>query len=224
MNGIKKIIENAKLELKEARKINRHFFDCSSSDFKELFTLNANILLSKRNNNLKFIVDESNKNVINQLFYYFIGSEKFNGDLNKGIFLGGTLGTGKTLLMKSFCNTWNSFGKTIITQYTSREAADLIIKRIPRFVKYEDLKCIDYLKAPIYIDDIGKEPLKVNYYGTEICPMNDLLSKRYDKFALTFITGNYTIKTLGETYNETISNRMIEMFNVIALKGESRRK
>jgi len=225
MNGkIKELIEKAKLEFAATQKSKRIFFDCSPIDFKELFLLKANIELSKRNYSLEFLVDDSNKSVINQLYYYFVGSEKFEGDLQKGIFLGGTLGTGKTLIMKSFCETWNSFQKTIITQYTSREAAELIIKNIPRFGKHEDFPQIDYLKAPIYIDDIGKEPLKVIEYGTEICPMNDLLSKRYDKYALTFITGNYNLDTLADTYNKTIADRMKEMFNIIILKGDSRRK
>lgn len=221
---IKDIIEKAKKDLADVKSKSRIVFNVSPEDFKELFSTYANIEIAKRDCNSEFVIDKKNKDVINQLYYYMVGSSKFNGNLQKGIFLGGTLGTGKTIIMKSFCNTWNSFGKTIISKYSSREAADLIIKGVPRFEKYEDYPQIDYLKAPMYIDDIGKEKLKVIEYGTEICPMNELLSKRYDKNALTFITGNYNVESLSNAYSKTLGDRIVEMFNILVLKGESRRK
>lgn len=228
MNGSKRIselIESAREQLMSVRKTKRVVFNLTPIEFKELFLLKVNISLAKRNNESEFIIDDSNKEIINQLYYYFVGSSQFNGDLYKGIFLGGTLGTGKTLIMTAFCEVWNSLEKTIITKYTARDAADLIIKKIPEFGSLVvGGRKINHFKAPIYIDDMGKEPLKVIDYGTEICPMNDLLSRRYDEYALTFATGNYNLNTLKDQYGETVTDRMKEMFNIIVLKGNSRRK
>lgn len=225
MNGkVADLIKKAQLSLNDAKKSKRPFFKCTPADFSSLFLLAANTELAKRNFKTEFLIDDGNKEIINQLYFYFIGSEKFKGDLQKGIFLGGTLGVGKTLIMRAFCSVWNSFRQTIITRYTSRECAELIIKNIPAFAKEGDFPKIDHFKAPIYIDDIGKEPLKVIEWGTEICPMNELLCKRYDAFSLTFATGNYNLNTLSEHYNETTADRMKEMFNIIPLKGSSRRK
>lgn len=221
---IEDIINQVKAELNTARVSRRSFANISGNDFKTLFLLKANIEIAKRNCNIEFVLDGDNSDIMNELFYYIVGNPRFKGDLNKGIFLGGDLGRGKTIIMKAFCEVWNLLCNTNITQYSSREIAELVITKTEPYSQKGNDMVIDYFKAPVYIDDMGKEPMRVLEYGTEICPMNDILAKRYDLGSLTFATGNFNLETLEPHYGATITDRMKEMFNIIGLKGESRRK
>jgi len=58
--------------------------------------------------------------------------------------------------------------------------------------------------------------------------MSDLLLERYSVFTIlgkiTHITTNLAPNSLKERYGELIADRFREMFNVITLLGDSRRK
>ena len=223
MNGktvrIGSILDDISNQKHEIIQTARLFVDISPEEFKMLFLATANKELAKKNIKKEFLINESNKELINQLYYYMVGSDKFIGDLYKGILVVGTLGTGKTLIMKSFCLVWNKLFKRQISMYTSRDVAFHVIEDKP---KTRDN--YNYIKGLIYIDDIGKEPLKVMEYGTEICPLNVLLSLRYDNNNITFGTTNYKSDTMSQIYGDTIVDRMREMFNFIKLNGKSLRQ
>jgi len=80
---------------------------------------------------------------------------------------------------------------------------------------------IDNLKRPLFIDDLGKESLEANNFGTKIQPIADLISLRYDLGSMTFVTTNYKMETLTKFYGITTTDRFKEMFNIMELGGES---
>lgn len=212
------LINNLKLDLKAAKeemKCRRVYLSIEPETFKEAFKLIANTQMIKRNNQDVFKVDENNKELINQIYFYAIGSDKFKGDLRKGILLNGNVGTGKTIIINTLIEIIQRLTNKIITVFHAKE------------IHYKVSKQDDeayYHKRPLFVDDIGKEPSVVNSFGTKTNPIADLFAARYDCGAWTFATTNHTKPDLIDYYGDSTVDRFREMFNVIALIGESRRK
>lgn len=220
--NFKDLITKASTELESKSKKRRSFSGFSGEEFKELFLIRANTELRKRKSYVDFVMDDDNKTLVNQLFYYMVKSELFAGDLEKGILVLGNLGSGKSIIMQTFCQVWEDLSTFRIRSVTAKKYAQSLNN--PEVLRNKEGYVMDCIDGILFIDDLGKEAKKVVVYGTEICPIADLFAERYDKGRLTFATGNYTLETLKSHYGETITDRMKEMFNIIVLKGDSRRK
>lgn len=200
---------------KEKIKQRKILINLQRDQFDELFETIAETYMMKRGTRRKFEFTESNTRIINQLFYYFTYSDKFEGNHDNGIMLAGKNGTGKTLIMSVFIKLISLSGNKIVRPYHSKELA-LRIK--------DEEKLKEELKRPLFVDDLGKEALEINHYGTKIQPIADLFALRYDYGAQTLATTNYNFDTLTEFYGVTITDRWRETFNVFVLNGESFRK
>ncbi len=227
--NISEAIENSKEKLtkvKEENKRQRICFQVKPDEFRELFLLSANIIIAKRNVDREFEVNDINKDVINYLYYYLIGRPDLmkweskeipvpEMKLDKHILLVGSVGVGKTVILKAFCDVIKLIGGKIFTQMHSKEIGPAIKREGIDFFK----------KRPLLVDDIGKENKEMNDYGTKSMPLVDLIELRYDSGAITYLTANYSIEgALKEFYGERIADRMKEMFNIIQLGGESFRR
>lgn len=158
-----------------------------------------------------YIIDDTNQELINQLFSYLIGSDKFDGDLYKGILLLGKIGCGKTLLMKGFLNAfWVGTNKVI---------TDLHAKSLHNSIKDKGIEY--FYQRPLFVDDIGKEPIEAKDYGNESKPFEDLISHRYNHRGIMFGTSNLTLEDMP--YQLHTIDRLREMFNIIIMSGDSRR-
>lgn len=193
--------------------IQRYFVQIRPDEFKELILELCRKELLARNQNKYFIIDDDNKAVINQLFFYLTGSEQFKGDHYKGILLAGSIGSGKTVIMNAFCS--------ILEMYTNKVFVRTHAKRIPELIRANEPGHFD--KRPMFIDDLGREPKEINTYGTKELPTVDLMSIRYDFGALTFATTNFNDDVLKQFYGEAIVDRFHEMFNYLIIKGSSKR-
>jgi len=187
-----------------------------------------------------FSIDEENKDAYNQMIYYFLRSERFQGDLKKGLFLVGRYGTGKTLAFEIFREFVNflkldefpyslGFETCDVNQVVS-EFEDENTGGEKRIKKYKSLQRWVF-------NDLGKEMKDQNYavhYGKKINLLEKILAARYiyfvEKGIKTHATSNYRIQNNdGERpfkamYGEYIDDRMTQMFNEIIFKGYSRRK
>ena len=102
--------------LREEKKAERPVITLDSTDFGKIFRLNAKANMLKKGTDKDFIIDENNKHVINQLYFYISNIEYqekivikdnkevkeitgFKGDLNKGILLIGKIGTIKCTII-----------------------------------------------------------------------------------------------------------------------------
>lgn len=172
-----------------------------------------------------FVVDETNREVISGLFNYFM---KVPGplDCRKGLWLEGPVGTGKSTLMQVFSaymrHLNRGFKVFICGHITSAFALD---GQLDLFL--ENTK--GFVPGPVDIcfDELGREPVPAAHYGTKMNVMQHILHVRYSYWqsrgVRTFVTTNTTAGDIGRLYGDYIRDRRKEMFNILVLRGDSRR-
>lgn len=153
---------------------------------------------------------------MDQLFFYAICDPKSKMDLNKGLFIMGSYGTGKTLLMEAFLELFNQDEHS--KKVTMMESNEIVGNALANNDFIDSIKM-----KPLLIDDLGKESKSTKSYGSEIEPIRELLSLRYRYGGFTCITSNYNLDTISDFYGEHIADRLKEMCNIIIMTGESLR-
>jgi len=187
----------------------------SIEDFKLLFTTRAQQAMADRKNFTKFIIDDSNRNVIN-LLYKYVTLQECELNTYIGIILNGKYGCGKSVLIETLCMVLNDLAWSEKNKIESVHAIELAeqIKKVG---------VIPYAHKPLLIQDLGKEKKELNNFGTIVNPISELLAIRAEYGALTFGSTNMTLKSFGEAYKEFISKRITEHVNLVFLPGEDRR-
>jgi len=175
------------------------------------------------------------------LVYYFSRDEHFfeiannmdikNPSLDKGIFLAGNFGVGKTWLMKLFQRNQ----RQCYMLQNAKAMADLFEKDGEESI----LQFVDSPKLPVNdaenffqpylglcIDDLGTEQIK-NHYGNKKNVVGDLIELRYAKGntgAMLHATTNLTGNQLSDFYGGRVVSRLREVMNVIDFIGSDLRK
>lgn len=141
-----------------------------------------------------------------------------------GLFMPGTVGNGKTTMMRAIKDLFVYLidkekityceGDKYPTFLTARELAEISRDknsfRIVKNTKY------------LFIDDLGAEPVEISNYGNFVYPYIDVLEYRYDRLLPTFISSNFNASDLCNKYeSERVKDRMKEMFQIISFKEES---
>ena len=200
-----------------------HDASMTKENFWAMLSATAQAIMAQRGVYHPFVVDEYNRAIIYQMWLYIVGSKECMWNIHKGIYIGGKVGCGKTLLMQSFCE---------ILHFISGRTVEMI----PATLLYQRIieQGIDSLsKRPLFIDELGREQLEMNAFGNKMRPIADLMALRYNNGARTFFTSNFKIETLskgrndkGELvgYGKYIGERIQEMTNIIEMPGESRRE
>lgn len=158
-------------------------------------------------------------------------------DHNKkpGLLLFGTVGTGKTTLLRAICST--------INEVCERDAYD----NGTRENTLDNFRCISIVKAkgiindyinpqsrPRYelmtkvslmaIDELGVEPMESKSYGNVSEPLIDLFCERYDRQLLTIVSTNLGNAEIRQRYGTRLADRFNEMFATIPFNGKSFRQ
>jgi predicted ATPase len=189
----------------------------------------------------QFKIDQHNVQIFELLCYYFSEDERFvglaedagisNPSLEKGIYIAGNFGVGKTWLLKLFSRNQ----RQVFAIQNAKEIADKFEvegeSSIEQFVNCPKLPVNDvsnfYHKSMgLCIDDMGTEDIK-NHYGNKKNVVGDLIELRYSKKntgTLLHATSNLTGDQLKTFYGGRVASRMREIMNVIELTGQDRRK
>lgn len=164
-----------------------------------------------------FIIDDSNREIIEGLFWWVFNDPRSCYDLNKGIILKGTKGTGKTTLVTIF--------REFFIEIRQGFAMSTAIKISLEYARTGEVD--QWLTDKIIcIDEIGRENMG-KHYGNELNVIGYLLHERYSlwqtKGICTIATTNKDAQEIEDMYGEVIRDRVKEMFNHIPVVGESKR-
>lgn len=177
----------------------------------------------QKRHGITFEVDDNNREILRALCAYFSLNEG-ELELSKGVCLMGSVGTGKTVLMK-ICKQFAALLQNKTHGFFFDSCRDVFNE-----VSFNgDISILNkYRNHPRCFDDLGQEPRIFKHFGNDVSVMELIISKRYDlhiqSHRITHFTTNLNFKELGEVYGERIEDRMKEMCNVIVLDGQSRRR
>lgn len=173
--------------------------------------------------------------------YYFSQDEQFialaqnmgvpNPSLDKGLYLGGNFGVGKTWLMRLFQRNQ----RQVYTVQNSKAIADMFERdgdeSMKQFIESPSLPNNDasnfYHKVMGFcIDDMGTEDIK-NHYGNKKNVIGDLIELRYARNQtgqLLHITTNLTGQQMSDFYGGRVASRLRECMNIIDFIGSDLRR
>ena len=183
-------------------------------EFIELFKIRGYQTIIEHKKNDMFMIDDNNIEVIN-LMYDYVSFNESTINPHIGILLNGNWGCGKSILIETFCKILSDVSNTEPIQ---------VIHAIDLAEQIRINGVSPFIRKPLCIQDIGKEPVEVTSWGTKINPLTNLLAIRAEYGELTFGSMNIGFKTFEKTYQEFIAKRIKDYVHFICLKGESRRK
>lgn len=173
--------------------------------------------------------------VIRALVSYFANEEP-TLNTNKGIFLFGPVGSGKTTIMQAFSTWKNTKQRFTITNTRDlqwafvKEGYDTIVRYTVKSYEYKQNGHSRDNRPLIYcFDDFGAEG-KSKHFGNDCLVVEEILQDRYREMQITgmktHITSNFgkDWNLLEEIYGTRIRSRCREMFNMIELSMEDNRK
>lgn len=194
-----------------------------------------------KSRNANFVIDDENRFAYEQAIKWVHGDTTMKalnpetgkheaGNINAGLFIGGTTGTGKSWLLE------------IMAAYTSIDKVQIYFNGKPRFLNwsYNTYRaaeiCDEYARKGdisrfkqltiLAIQDLGSEPEETLYMGNRLNVLRQILEYRGDRQdRLTLITSNLPIgsKELQARYGDRVDSRLHEMCNFLIMKGTDRR-
>lgn len=177
-----------------------------------------------------FVIEPGTRDVINSIFAWVWKYDAWNKcslDYKKGLFLYGPIGTGKSTILRGLQGYMKTIKKRNLLAddrigFYWRSASKLA----NYYVSSGQERLLQWCDDNLLIDEFGREPLPAKYYGNELNVIQFILQMRYDnrENCVTHITSNLMLSDITPMYGDYISDRFIEMFNIIEWSGESKRQ
>ncbi len=183
----------------------------------------------------RFDIANADLSKLRSVFAWVWRLDKYNEielDFTKGLFLYGSIGMGKTLLLRVLRKYLIGLSNRHHEEYKSDYRLGTYWKSASQLAAMFACKGIvaleDYLEPEscLFIDEVGREPNPVNNFGTKMDVIQFLLQTRYEdrRSNVTHITTNLSLKEFTKIYGDYVADRCLEMFNFIPFEGESLRK
>lgn len=155
---------------------------------------------------MDFSMDDATVSKVEKVVRWMYESRK------RGLLLCGTLGNGKTTMLRTIKRLFGTYAVFIEAQAV--------------YDYYRQNQCLPSVpsKDILLVDDLGVEPATYNDFGEIRYPLAELLTQRYKNNSMTLIATNYTFEQLGETYGDRLQDRMREMYAMITYREPSYRK
>lgn len=177
----------------------------------------------------RFVIDNDNRKAIADISRWALGDRDFCCRANRGIYLAGNTGTGKSWLMdilQAYCKS-----RRIAVMLPGRDEA------LPLYIhiylatdicdQYAKTGSIDNVKKlPILcVQDLGSEPTEKAYMGNRLDVMRHLIEYRGEfKDKITLFTSNLPMNKVAERYGDRVASRIADMCTYVILKGRDRRQ
>lgn len=192
----------------------------------------------------QFVIDDSNESTILNIVAWLMNNNfeaispttkgPVPGRLDKGIYLYGGTGTGKTALMDALRiiaqkdHLSYDYGLNRRNMVWSVARADDIAEEFMEsgsISRWVEENCL-------LIDDLGAEPREMIYMGNRVNVLKRVLEARGDRKGIfTIILSNIPLGRLSDgstpfvdCYGNRVESRIMEMCNYLYLGGEDRRK
>lgn len=177
-----------------------------------------------------FFIEPEQESFYDNLIKYF-KNESCEWDLNKGLLINGSVGTGKTLSMRIMqaSRPVKSFGM-ITCRHIVREYMITGVEIIDRYGRKDRSHYLTnegkfFTKC---FDDFGAEETNQKLFGNQQNVMLEILLDRYELFMsngmLTHLTTNLTPELIEQQYGNRLRDRLREMMNYITMPGITKRK
>lgn len=172
-----------------------------------------------------FQIDDRNREIVRSLFLYFLG-QPGPLDTDKGLWLSGPVGTGKSTLLFVFSQFMRElrqgFRIYVCSQITTEYSLHGDLSRY-----LDNAGWSNSGPVPMCFDELGREPVPAKYFGMDLNVMQHILHIRYSYWQATglktYVTTNLFPEEIEKKYSDYIRDRRKEMFNLIKLDGASRR-
>ncbi|SFJ61622.1 RNA helicase [Olleya namhaensis] len=226
MESIFNIINFSTMNFKESKKVAiKKKTLISTDELKQLFNYEAKKHYASKKR--IFTVDKYNKNFLNLLCKYFAHDESFEtihkGELNKGLYVMGSHGTGKTTSFQII--------QSISQKYHLKQLWFPIVSSSDIVQKYnlnnkKDYVVQNYSKGVFLFDDLGAEKEASNYGKEDI--FIRIMLNRYNEYLLkgvkTHVTSNLSLVDIKNRYGSRVEDRFVEMFNFLEIEGTGKRE
>jgi len=166
--------------------------------------------------------------------YYTALVKYFAGNSTKGLYVGGEVGTGKTISMKIMQRMFGGFS-IISSRHLVREFLQSKVNGMDVLDLYgrnsfqKDANGNRNIKKPINIciDDLGLDEVNSKLYGNQVNIFMEILLDRYEcwiEFGMkTLITTNASPQIMEESYGLRVRERLREMCEYVTIVGKSKR-
>lgn len=199
-----------------------------------------------KSRNPNFVIDDENRFTYENLIRWVQGDtammcldpetkQPVPGRLDKGIYIAGNTGTGKSWALEimtvftTIDNIQIYFGKDYNGKningclHWANVRTDTMCEEFSREGSYEKYKQWKILG----IQDLGAEPVESLYMGNRVDVLRMILEYRGDRTdRVTLITSNLPInhQKLIDRYGDRVASRLAEMCNYFEIRGTDRRK
>lgn len=157
---------------------------------------------------------------------------KLDFSLNKGIWLWGNPGVGKTLMMEMFNRNKRMCYDLVECPkicYLYIKDGDIVFDKLINecVVNAPDSSTFFQKTKGFCYNDLGTENVSSSHYGNPINVMEYILLQSYERklpYWQRHVTTNLTFDQVKETYGVRVLDRIKECFNIIEVNGYSLRK
>ena len=180
-----------------------------------------------KNVDQNFKIDDSNIKVVSAMVAWINRDEEelnkhFEGSIDKGWCLIGTVGTGKTVLMKVL-NANLIYSKSFLV-YKMQS----IWEPAFGYAQKGHEALYRYFTGHWFFDELGLvEKETVTYFGNKLNVSATIIQDRHKSFIekqlLSHFTTNMSLAQVGETYGDMVLSRLKQMCNVVAVLSHDRR-
>lgn len=159
--------------------------------------------------------------------YMYVNELPCPYDPKKGLLLWGSIGTGKSTIIRILGEVFRHMGdgyktiscSTLATHYASNGRTAL-----ESSTYNEGASGLNPVNRAF--DELGREPIPSRYFGVELNVMQYVFQCRYElrNSVKTFATTNMNPDSLSQLYGDYIKDRLSEMFNIVQMSGKSLRE